>query len=54
MQDPTHPTARLRVRFDVVQPPSGGSVLIAFFAPPDRFDAQQATFDRIRDGMRFT
>ena len=54
VQDPANPKARLRVRFDVVQPASGGSVLIAFFAPPDRFDAEQATFDRIRNGIRFT
>ncbi len=54
VQDPTNPTARLRVRFDVVQPPTGGSVLIAFFAPPDQFAGQQATFDRIRNGMKFS
>ena len=54
VQDPTDPKARLRVLFDVVQPPTGGSVLIAFFAPPDRFDAEQATFARIRDGIKLT
>jgi len=54
VQDPADPKARLRVLFDVVQPTTGGSVLIAFFAPPDRFEQERASFDRVRDGIRFT
>ena len=54
MQDPKDPRTKLHVLFDVVQPPGGGSVLLAFFAAPDRFDDQRPLFDRIRDGVRFT
>ncbi len=54
LEDPTDPKTKLHVLFDVVQPRGGGSVLLAFFAPPDRFDDQRPTFDRIRDSVRFT
>ena len=53
LEDPTDPKTKLHVLFDVVQPRGGGSVLLAFFAPPDRFDEQRPLFDRIRDGVRF-
>ena len=54
LEDPANPKTKLHVLFDVVQPRGGGSVLLAFFAPPDRFDDQRPLFDRIRDGVRFT
>ena len=54
LEDPTDPKTKLHVLFDVVQPRGGGSVLLAFFAPPDRFDDQRPLFDRIRDSVRFT
>jgi len=54
LQDPTDPRTKLHVLFDVVQPRGGGSVLLAFFAAPDRFDDQRPLFDRIKAGVRFT
>jgi hypothetical protein len=53
LEDPTDPRTKLHVLFDVVQPQGGGSVLLAFFAAPDRFDDQRPLFDRIRDGVKF-
>ena len=53
LEDPTDPKAKLHVLFDVVHPRGGGSVLLAFFAAPDRFDDQRPLFDRIREGVRF-
>jgi hypothetical protein len=53
--DPQDPRNRLRVLVDVVQPPgAGGAVLLAFFAPPDSFEDQRATFERIRDSFQVT
>ena len=54
LEDPSDPKTKLHVLFDVVQPRGGGSVLLAFFAAPDRFDDQRPLFDRIRDSVRFT
>jgi serine/threonine protein kinase len=50
--DPANPQTSLRVLVDVVEPPSGGTVLLAFFAPPGTFEANRSTFSRIRDSLR--
>jgi hypothetical protein len=50
--DPANPQTRLRVLVDVVQPPgAGGAVLLAFFAPPDTFEKNRPTFEKIRDSL---
>src|SRR4051794_24496145 len=54
MVDPADPTVKLQVDFYVVQPANGGTVLLAFFAPLDKLDAQQATFDRVLASFRLT
>jgi len=53
LEDPATPGTRLRVMFDLVQPPSGGSLLLTFFAPPDQFATQLPLFTEIRDSVRF-
>jgi serine/threonine protein kinase len=50
--DPADPRTRLQVLVDVVQPASGGTVLLAFFAPPDTFESNRPTYQRIRDSLR--
>jgi len=53
--DPQDPQFRLRVLIDVVQPSgAGGAVLLAFFAPPDVFEDQRSTFERVRDSFQVT
>jgi hypothetical protein len=52
--DPANPQTRLRVLVDVVQPSSGGTVLLAFFAPPDTFEDHRSTFETIRDSLDIT
>jgi serine/threonine protein kinase len=53
--DPQNPQTRLRVLVDVVQPPDArGTVLLAFFAPPDTFEDHRSTFERIRDSLQIT
>jgi len=54
MSNPADPTVKLKVDFYVVQPANGGTVLLAFFAPRDKLDAQQATFDRVLASFRLT
>jgi hypothetical protein len=54
MVDPADPNVRLKVDFYVVQPAGGGTVLLAFFAPPEEMDAQQATFDRVLASLRLS
>jgi hypothetical protein len=50
--DPGNPQTRLRLLVDVVQPPGAhGAVLLEFFAPPDIFENNRATFERIRDSL---
>ena len=39
--------------FDLVQPPSGGSLLLTFFAAPDQFGSQLPLFTKVRDSVRF-
>jgi serine/threonine protein kinase len=53
LEDPSSPSTRLHVMFDLVQPPSGGSLLLTFFAAPDQFGTQLPLFTTIRDSVRF-
>jgi len=53
VHDPSSPVTRLHVMFDVVQPPSGGTLLLTFFASPDQFSSQLPLFTQIRDSVRF-
>jgi hypothetical protein len=53
--DPANPQNSLRVLVDVVQPPgAGGALLLAFSAPPDRFEDHRSTFETIRDSLQIT
>jgi hypothetical protein len=54
LADPAEPKTTLHAMFDLVLPPEGGSVLIAYFAPPEEFESQRPVFMKIRDGIRFT
>ena len=36
---------------DVVHPQFGGTVLLAFFAAPDQFEAQRPVFNKVRDSL---
>jgi len=54
--DPTDDTVHLKFVVDVVRYKNltnPGSVLLVFFAAPDKFDSQQALFDRIRNSITF-
>ena len=53
LEDPSSPGTRLHVMFDLVQPPSGGSLLLTFFAAPDQFGSQLPLFTKVRDSVRF-
>jgi hypothetical protein len=51
--DPADAQTRLRLMAVVVQPPgAGGAVLLVFFAAPDDFEDQRATFERVRDSFQ--
>jgi hypothetical protein len=53
LSDRQAPGTRLKVMIDYVQGPEG-SVLLAFFAPPNRFEQLQPVFTEMRDTVRFT
>ena len=53
LEDPSYPGTRLHVMFDLVQPPSGGLLLLTFFAAPDQFPSQLPLFTKVRDSLRF-
>jgi hypothetical protein len=55
ISNPQDPRTQLRALVDVVQPPgAGGTVLLAFAAPPDSFEDHRPTFERIRDSLVIT
>ena len=54
MVNPADPTVRLQVDFYVVRPANGGTLLLAFFAPPGQLEAQQPTIDRVLASLRLT
>jgi hypothetical protein len=52
VSDPQQPQTRLRLLVDVVEPPGAeGAVLLAFFAPPDSFENNRSTFEKVRDSL---
>ena len=51
VQDPADPRSRLHLMLDVVHPQFGGTVLLAFFAAPDQFEAQRPVFNKVRDSL---
>jgi hypothetical protein len=54
LQDPAGSGTQLKALFDLVQPPGGGSVLLAQFASPAEFENQRPVFAKVRDGLRLT
>jgi serine/threonine protein kinase len=52
--DPRNPDTQLRLLVDVVASPGQGTLVLAFFAPPDTFEDHRSTFEKVRDSLEIT